>query len=426
MASQKELQKSDILTLSYLKTESNSQQNPINPVIIDKDKLYETFLLFQNFLQTMNQNKDIQNVNKSNNYSQIKNYDDIPIKTTNQNFIDLVEKNLATEGEYVNKSPIPKKIPPQNFSKSERRYYNATDIYENRKYNKMKKSRTIPMKIILHKGRTFTLDNYPNKENQHTNRTFDENNRLSLEEGLISSQSLKVFRKKNEQNEKLKKLISENEKLHLKLLDEYDCLKLQKINFEQEKIVLENKYLNELEEKDKEIAYLKEENEQLKKKIKEMDIKHKKSFMFQNEKKNTRSMKIFQNIKHKLFFDQINEDDKFDFVIPDKPDSELVDKKIEGKKTVKTYKDGYVIETYINGNIKQFFPDGKIIYYSNESKVTETTFANGIKVFKFSNGQIEKHFPDGRRTAIFPNGTMKYIDIDGSEEFLLINNTNNN
>ena len=163
----------------------------------------------------MNQNKDIQNVNKSNNYSQIKNYDDIPIKTTNQNFIDLVEKNLATEGEYVNKPPIPKKIPPQNFSKSERRYYNATDIYENRKYNKMKKSRTIPMKIILHKGRTFTLDNYPNKENQHTNRTFDENNRLSLEEGLISSQSLKVFRKKNEQNEKLKKLISENEKLHL-------------------------------------------------------------------------------------------------------------------------------------------------------------------------------------------------------------------
>ena len=108
MASQKELQKSDILTLSYLKTESNSQQNPINPVIIDKDKLYETFLLFQNFLQTMNQNKDIQNVNKSNNYSQIKNYDDIPIKTTNQNFIDLVEKNLATEGEYVNKPPIPK------------------------------------------------------------------------------------------------------------------------------------------------------------------------------------------------------------------------------------------------------------------------------------------------------------------------------
>ena len=157
-----------------------------------------------------------------------------------------------------------------------------------------------------------------------------------------------------------------------------------------------------------------------------MDIKHKNSLMFQNEKKNTRSMKIFQNIKHKLFFDQINEDDKYDFVIPDKPDSELVDKKIEGKKTVKTYKDGYVIETYINGNIKQFFPDGKIIYYSNESKVTETTFANGIKVFKFSNGQIEKHFPDGRRTAIFPNGTMKYIDIDGSEEFLLINNTNNN
>lgn len=426
MASQKELQKSDILTLSYLKTESNSQQNPINPVIIDKDKLYETFLLFQNFLQTMNQNKDIQNVNKSNNYSQIKNYDDIPIKTTNQNFIDLVEKNLATEGEYVNKPPIPKKIPPQNSSKSERRYYNATDIYENRKYNKMKKSRTIPMKIILHKGRTFTLDNYPNKESQHTNRTFDENNRMSLEEGLISSQSLKVFRKKNEQNEKLKKLISENEKLHLKLLDEYDCLKLQKINFEQEKIVLENKYLNELEEKDKEIAYLKEENDQLKKKIKEMDNKHKKSLMFQNEKKNTRSMKIFQNIKHKLFFDQINEDDKFDFVIPDKPDSELVDKKIEGKKTVKTYKDGYVLETYINGDIKQFFSDGKIIYYSNESKVTETTFANGIKVFKFSNGQIEKHFPDGRRTAIFPNGTMKYIDIDGSEEILLINNTNNN
>lgn len=426
MASQKELQKSDVLTLSYLKTESNSQQNPINPVIIDKDKLYETFLLFQNFLQTMNQNKDIQNVNKSNNYSQIKNYDDIPIKTTNQNFIDLVEKNLATEGEYVNKPPIPKKIPPQNSSKSERRYYNATDIYENRKYNKMKKSRTIPMKIILHKGRTFTLDNYPNKESQHTNRTFDENNRMSLEEGLISSQSLKVFRKKNEQNEKLKKLISENEKLHLKLLDEYDCLKLQKINFEQEKIVLENKYLNELEEKDKEIAYLKEENDQLKKKIKEMDNKHKKSLMFQNEKKNTRSMKIFQNIKHKLFFDQINEDDKFDFVIPDKPDSELVDKKIEGKKTVKTYKDGYVLETYINGDIKQFFSDGKIIYYSNESKVTETTFANGIKVFKFSNGQIEKHFPDGRRTAIFPNGTMKYIDIDGSEEILLINNTNNN
>lgn len=426
MASQKELQKSDILTLSYLKTESNSQQNPTSSAIIDKDKLYETFLLFQNFLQTINQNKEAQNVNKSNNYSQIKNYDDIPIKTTNQNFIDLVEKNLASEGEYFNKPPVPKKIPLQSSSKSERRYYNATDIYENRKYSKMKKSRTIPMKLTFHKGKAFTLDNYPTRGSLYTNRTFDENNRISLEEGLMSSRSLKIFRKKNEQNEKLKKLISENEKLHIKLLDEYDVLKLQKINFEKEKMTIENKYLKELEEKNKEIQILKEENEKLQKKIIEIDNKSKKTLLFQNGKKNTRSMKIFQNIKNKLFYDELNEDDKFDFVIKERPDSELVDKKIEGKKTTKIYNDGYTLETFINGDIKQFFPDGKTIYYSNESKVTETTFANGVKVFKFANGQIEKHFPDGRRTAIFPNGTMKYTDIDGSEEFLLINSTNNN
>ena len=80
------------------------------------------------------------------------------------------------------------------------------------------------------------------------------------------------------------------------------------------------------------------------------------------------------------------------------------------------FEDGFQIVNFVNGDKKLNYPDGKMVYYFNEAKTVQTTFSNGIQIFKFSNGQIEKHFPDKTKQICFPDGTQRFIQIDGKEE----------
>ena len=87
------------------KTKTQKKEKFINKSLsLDKEKLFESFLLFTNFI---NMNKSLSN--KANNNktcvvensikeeNDIKNYDEIPIKPLNVNFIELVEKSIAND-----------------------------------------------------------------------------------------------------------------------------------------------------------------------------------------------------------------------------------------------------------------------------------------------------------------------------------------
>lgn len=382
---------------------ATSQNDITNSILIDKDKLYETFVLFQSFLQN-------RSVNLSNNNQVTNNYDDIPIKINNTSFIELVEKSLANEPESMKSSvrksvrpPLPKnKTLATQISKSERMLNNNSDIHnEYMRYKGKKKSRTI--NTSLFKGKTLTENNNNSyRESQRTNRTFDDRTKYSLEDIFIPNSSSKKLIEDTsaalkKENESLKKEVTDLKEKNDILLKENEALRAKIDNYEQQikrMKVSENPTQTEI----------------------------KASLMVQNEKKNSSSMKIFNRIKHKLFYDSFSDENNYDCLIPERDKEDLIEEKKEGERTIRTYKDGYILELFKNGDINQTFPNGKNIFYYKEAGVTQTTFSNGIKVYKFSNGQIEKHLPDGRRTALFPDGTFKYIDIDGSEELLLINN----
>lgn len=86
--------------------------------------------------------------------------------------------------------------------------------------------------------------------------------------------------------------------------------------------------------------------------------------------------------------------------------------------------DGYMIVYFNNKDIKQTFPDEiKVVYYFAEANTTQTTFKDGWKIFKFSNGQVEQHFPNGEKEITFPDGTLKFIDQEGNEESLFTDGT---
>ena len=93
---------------------------------MDKEKLFETFMLFQNFI---NINNNIQNENKRQLNNEVEhqiktkyimnkspkgekenlpppkkiNYDDRPIKTSNTNFMELLEKTLSNDSFFLHK-----------------------------------------------------------------------------------------------------------------------------------------------------------------------------------------------------------------------------------------------------------------------------------------------------------------------------------
>lgn len=178
----KSLIKEKAESLSFTQRASQSNQSEPYPpyetpktsnisIGIDKDKLYETFILFHNFMyktqetnhephpwyestikkKTMLQEKiDQISISKSqviNFHSEEKNptevtksslsaiskrnYDDIPIKSTNGNFIDLVEKNLLIDkpdensDNNTNKKIIKKAKTKEKMTRSTPKFYKA-------------------------------------------------------------------------------------------------------------------------------------------------------------------------------------------------------------------------------------------------------------------------------------------------------------
>ncbi len=180
-------------------------------------------------------------------------------------------------------------------------------------------------------------------------------------------------------------------------------------------------------------------------------LKVRTKFTNKNIKKNININKSNPNIKIKNLnntktendtisnFDisSINNEENFDFIIPEKYKDEYSEiiKTVtsEGKKInlfsnnkrevifqsgvrKEIFTDGYQIVYFKNGDLKQTFPNGKNVYYFNSAKTVQTSFPNGIQVFKFNNNQIEKHFPDGQKQIFFPDGSFKYIFKNGFEE----------
>lgn len=143
----------NINTCNYLQKnnldKSNQKMISIGPnsdqITINREQLYQTFILFHQFI-TLNQNmnkKEKKEFNKlnfpkqnDNNIIPLENrkdcYDDIPIKPTNGNFIELLEKKLAQENLSFNKNnKKERKINNNNFLKTKFK----NDLNNQRKLN---------------------------------------------------------------------------------------------------------------------------------------------------------------------------------------------------------------------------------------------------------------------------------------------------
>ena len=189
---------------------------------MDKEQLFETFMLFQNFI---NINNNIQNetkrhindelerqlttkytMNKSPKQEEkiefvqpknIRNYDDRPIKSTNSNFIELLEKTLANEKEEdIIRNPPKKKIIKQEYkkkqiniskpSKNDKKYTYYTDFLDENgflneeKYNKLRGRSYNKNNYIrncknddLNKEKVFKTENYENELNKNERKNSD-------------------------------------------------------------------------------------------------------------------------------------------------------------------------------------------------------------------------------------------------------------
>ena len=163
----------------------------------------------------------------------------------------------------------------------------------------------------------------------------------------------------------------------------------------------------------------------------------------QNNKNNDQLLLSNISVKDNNNNSNLNKENEYDFVIPDKyinNENYKLIKTIQtegkqiylynkGKKEIifksgvrkEIYNDGYQLVHFPNGDIKQNFPDSKSIYFFTDSKTVQTTYKDGLNVFKFNNNQIEKHYPDGSKFIIFPNGTKRRISKNGNEETIYPN-----
>ena len=217
---------------------------------MDKEKLFETFMLFQNFI---NINNNIQNENKRQLNNEVErqiktkyimnkspkeekenlpppkkiNYDDRPIKTSNTNFMELLEKTLANEKEEdYYKNPPKKKIIRQTYenkkkqiniskpSKNDKKYTYYTDFLDEQgnldeeKYNKMR-------------GKSFGKINKNNNNNNKILKAENEDNENKEKNINIENNNLNESEKKKEEikdnlNEK-QKVINERKKINEQL-----------------------------------------------------------------------------------------------------------------------------------------------------------------------------------------------------------------
>ena len=107
---------------NHINQNDNIEDMDSLPITINKEQLYQTFILFHKFITyNMNKSKNIDNHNNNHNQSKVNSeninkhnnrninisvfdnnkdsFDNIPIKTNNNNFAELLEKKLAQEDE---------------------------------------------------------------------------------------------------------------------------------------------------------------------------------------------------------------------------------------------------------------------------------------------------------------------------------------
>ena len=89
----------------------------------------------------------------------------------------------------------------------------------------------------------------------------------------------------------------------------------------------------------------------------------------------------------------------------------------------RTWLDGHIATTFINGDIKQELPSGTIEYYFKEVSVWQVTHPNtGVETFYFPNGRVESHLPSSscgvqgcKKETLLPGGAGALRTFTGSE-----------
>ena len=371
---------------------------------IDKDKLYETFILFQNFLQQQQPATH-------------------PVLSSEKKF---EQENIRTS---FNNKLYPKSILQQ---------YEAIPNQRSQTNNHNSKSNISSRTLNIHslESNSFELhpDNFP-KSNSHQQlkSSFSNNNNNKDETPTppdINNTMNALLEEYKLKNAKLDSLINENKKRQIELTNEQDKLNKLKLKYENEHTLL----LNENTKLKQQVTKYKNEINNLK-----TQLKNNKHIINQPLAKSSR------NFKHKLTFlndiDFIN-NTKYKMTFPSKYHSpqfipQLLNEETNNKYTIKTfsdnhkeiinvhtnekeilYDDGYSITYCNNGDIKQTFPNGKVCFYMKSANVLEIDYSNGMKVYQYANGQVEKFYPNGRRILLYEDGSIKYVDIDGSEEII--------
>ncbi len=89
----------------------------------------------------------------------------------------------------------------------------------------------------------------------------------------------------------------------------------------------------------------------------------------------------------------------------------------------RTWPDGHISTTFINGDIKQELPSGTIEYFFKEVSVWQVSHLDsGIETFYFPNGRVESHLPFARedgscveKETLLPGGAGALRTFDGSD-----------
>ena len=383
-------------------------------ITIDKDKLYETFILFQNFLQQQQQPSTH------------------PVSSSEKSFD---QENIITS------------LTNKLYPKSKLQQYETLPNQRSQTNNLNSKSNISSRTLNIHslESNSFELhpDNNFHKSNSHqqlkssfSNTNINNKDETPTSPDINNNTINALIEEYKLKNAKLDSLITENNKRQIDLINEQDKLNKLKLQYENEytSLITENTKLK------KQITKYKTEINTLKTQLNNNNNNNKHNIINQQP-----LAKSSRNFKHKLPL--LNEIDfinntKYKMTFPSKYHSpqyipELLNEETNNRYTIKTfsdnhkeiinvhtnekeilYDDGYSITYCNNGDIKQTFPNGKVCFYMKSANVLEIDYSNGMKVYQYANGQVEKFYPNGRKILLYEDGSIKYVDIDGSEEII--------
>ncbi|WIA38456.1 hypothetical protein OEZ86_001780 [Tetradesmus obliquus] len=71
---------------------------------------------------------------------------------------------------------------------------------------------------------------------------------------------------------------------------------------------------------------------------------------------------------------------------------------------------------FANGDIKHIMPSGRVDYYYASVATWQSSHPSGLEVFYFPSGQVEGHTAAGVKDIVFPDGSIRRVQPDGSEQ----------